>query len=188
MTSPTGADSSTARDRPHAGTGGRIGRMLGRLAQAALPWRYAIPGALIWAGLMATSATLNLVAAGWQSNDSIRNVALVFGIGGAVGFPLGLTAAALIARGRSSQAGFAAAFVGLVLATIGATSLIYALEYRIYYAQWHANAFTLTWAFQFVFTSLVSTAQFAVSGLPLYFPVGFIGVPVAALWFARQSR
>jgi len=137
---------------------------------------------------MSLSATLNLIAEGWQSSDRIRDVALVFAGGGAIAFPLGIMAATIISRGRQAETRFAAAFLALVLATIGATAAIYAMEYRIYYAQWHAATFSVTWTFQLVFTSLVSTVQFAVSGLPLYFPIGFLAVPVAALWFARQPR
>lgn len=167
---------------------GRLARWWAAVREAAPPWKHALPGALIWAVLMSLSATLNLIAEGWQSSDSIRDVALVFAAGGAVAFPLGVTAATLVSRGRRAETRFAAAFLALVVATIGATTAIYALEYRVYYAQWHAAAFSVTWTFQLVFTSLVSTVQFAVSGLPLYFPVGFLAVPLAALWFARQPR
>lgn len=167
---------------------GRFARTWAAFVQYAPPWRHVLPGALLWACLMGFSASLNLISEGWQASERIRDVALVFAAGGAVAFPLGIMGATLISRGRRAEARFAAAFLALVLATIGATAAIYALEYRIYYAQWHAAAFSLTWIFQLVFTALVSTVQFAVSGLPLYFPVGFLAVPVAALWFARQPR
>ncbi len=59
---------------------------------------------------------------------------------------------------------------------MGATTAIYALDYRSYYAQWHESVFTWTWLIQFAFTTAGATLQFAVSGLPLYFPLGFAGL------------
>jgi hypothetical protein len=96
--------------------------------------------------------------------------------------------ARLVAPGGRPESAFAAAFVCLLVATLGFTGGLFALQYRAYYAEWHASAFTLAWAFQFVFTVLVALYQFVVLGIRLYFPLGFIALVIAGVWFARQQR
>ena len=96
------------------------------------------------------------------------------------------------ARGRRyyehGKPPFAAAFLAFTVATIGITAALYALQSRSYYAQWHEPAFTITWCFQLVFTLLATVYQFAVLGLRLYFPVGFVALLVLSGWFARSAR
>ena len=165
---------------------GFLARFGSAIRHAMPSWKVALPGAFLWAAIMATSAATNLMADGWQSDTRIRDVVVVFAVGGFVGFPVGLTAAALVTRQRRAEGRFAAAFLGLLIATIAATTAVYTLEYRVYYAQWHADMFSMTWAIQFLFTTLGATFQFAVSGIRLYFPIGFIALALAALWFARR--
>ncbi|MCA0057672.1 hypothetical protein, partial [Mesorhizobium sp. B261B1A] len=90
--------------------------------------------------------------------------------------------------GRRWHAACAAACGGLAAATIGLTAGLYALQYRSYYAAWHAPTFTLTWGLQFVFTMAVALYQFVVLGIRLYFPIGFLALFAASLWFARRRR
>ena len=42
--------------------------------------------------------------------------------------------------------------------------------------------------FQFVFTTRGALIQFAVLGVRLFFPLGFVALFVASLWFARSTR
>lgn len=157
--------------------------------RAALPGpTVAIGGSLAWAVLMGTSAALGLWLRAWETQDRIVAVVALFAAGGALGFVPGLFLARLVAAGKPRGAAFAAVFLGLALATIGLTAAIYALVYRSYYAAWHADAFTVTWAFQQVFTTLGALGQFAVLGLRLYFPVGFAALVAAALLFSRPPR
>ncbi|RUM98058.1 hypothetical protein EET67_10660 [Pseudaminobacter arsenicus] len=137
---------------------------------------------------MSTSAAIVLATDAWESPARIRTVALLFAGGGSIGFPLGLFLARLLAEGRRPETAFAAALLAFAATTIAATGAFYALQYRSYYAEWHAEAFTITWLLQFVFTGLAALYQFAVLGLRLYFPVGFFSLFVAAWWFARQAR
>lgn len=135
---------------------------------------------------MGASVLVNLDA--WETPEKIRTVSLLFASGGALGFPVGLFAARLVSLGRHREVAFAAAFVCLAAATIGLTGALFALQYRSYYAEWHAPAFTLTWVLQFVFTTLVALYQFVVLGIRLYFPIGFVALFAASVWFARQQR
>ncbi|MGB3390553.1 MAG: hypothetical protein WBA88_21530 [Pseudaminobacter sp.] len=137
---------------------------------------------------MGISAVVVLATDAWETPARIRTVGLLFTGGGLVGFPLGLFLARLLSEGRRAEVTFAAALLAFAATTIAATSFFYALQYRSYYAEWHAQAFTLVWALQFFFTGLAALYQFAVLGLRLYFPIGFCALFVAAWWFARQAR
>lgn len=156
------------------------------LREALPALRTAVLGALLWGLAMAASAFVNLYY--WETPDRIRFVVLLYFIGGALAFPVGLTLARLVSRGRYWETALAAAFVCLLGATLAFTGGLFALQYRSYYAEWHAPAFTLTWAFEFVFTMLTALYQFVVLGVRLYFPLGFAALVAASIWFARQRR
>ncbi len=163
-------------------------RALDRIRSAVPTARTALIGALLWAAIMGASALVNLLLDNWMTPEKIRTVALMFAGGGGLAFPVGLFAARLISLGRGWEVNFASALVCLAAATIGLTAGLFALQYRSYYAEWHASAFTLTWGLQFVFTMLVALYQFMVLGIRLYFPLGFVALFSASIWFARQQR
>ena len=162
--------------------------MPGRVRRALPSLRVAFFGALLWAAAMGVSALVNLWLDDWETPAKIRFVFLLFAAGGALAFPVGLFAARLVSLGRHWEVALAAAFVCLLVATIGFTGGLFALQYRSYYAEWHSPAFTITWAFQFVFTMLTALYQFVVLGIRLYFPLGFIALALASVWFARRQR
>jgi hypothetical protein len=148
----------------------------------------ALFGALLWAAAMGVSALVNLLLDHWETPAKIRFVSLLFAAGGALAFPAGLFMARLVSLGRYWEVALAAAFVSLLASTIGFTGGLFALQYRSYYAEWHAPAFTVMWVFEFVFTVLTALYQFVVLGVRLYFPLGFIALSAASIWFARQQR
>ncbi|RUT94918.1 hypothetical protein EOD23_33605 [Mesorhizobium sp. USDA-HM6] len=148
----------------------------------------AVIGALLWGMAMGASAFSNLLLYNWQTSDRIRLVVFLYFIGGALAFPVGLTLARLVSRDRHWETALAAAFVCLLATTLAFTGGLFALQYRSYYAEWHAPAFTLTWAFELVFTALTALYQFVVLGVRLYFPLGFAALAAASIWFARQRR
>jgi hypothetical protein len=155
--------------------------------RAAVPgWRVALAGGAIWAVAMSASAVFGAWWHGWQTTQKLVELALVFGTGGLVAFPLGVLVAGL-APAKRAETRYAAAFVALAAATVLVTAGLYAIQYRLYYARWHADAFTLTWMLQFLVTSIVGYVQFAVTGIRLYFPIGFASLFLAALWFARRQ-
>ncbi|MEQ1952527.1 hypothetical protein [Mesorhizobium sp. CN2-181] len=162
--------------------------ILARLRQALPTWRVAAAGTIFWTATMAASAAINLLADGWQTNAKIADVATVFAIGAALAFPLGYAAASLLARDRGWETRLAAAFLCFTVATIGITSALYAFDYRQYYAQSHSHAFSVTWMFQFAFTTAGALVQFAATGVRLYFPLGFAALAAVSVWFARPAR
>jgi hypothetical protein len=162
--------------------------LMDRLRAAIPSASEAAVGILLWGTAMGASALANLLLAAWETPDRIRFVALLYGLGGLLAFPVGLTLARLVSRGRHWETAFAAAFVSLLAATLAFTGGLFALQYRSYYAEWHAPALTLTWAFEFAFTLLTALYQFVVLGVRLYFPLGFAALVGVSIWFARRRR
>lgn len=182
-------ETETPASIPKAPAGHELRARTGWRLREALPgWTASVVGAALWALLMAASAFVGLLLEDWQTDEKIRTIALLYALGGAIAFAPGLFAARFVSLGRAAEVRFAAAFLSLALATIGVTALIYAFDYRSYYAEWHAEALSITWAFQLMFTTLGALAQFAVLGLRLYFPLGFVALFLAALWFVRTTR
>ena len=171
---------------PPGGCGAMSARK--RLRQALPTLHLALAGAVAWGIVTGASALSSLVLGQWETPAHVRTVVALFALGGALAFPFGWTLARLLSRGRGAEAAFAAAFVSLGSMTVGLTALLYAFQYRSYYAEWHAHPFTVTWVLQLVFTGLAALYQFATLGMRLYFPLGFAALFAAALWFARRSR
>ncbi len=85
-------------------------------------------------------------------------------MGGLIAWPLSLFAARCLSQNRPVETRFSAFFLCLTAGTIGTTAFLFALDYRAFYAQWHATTGTRTWMFQFAFTSLAAFYQFLVLG------------------------
>jgi hypothetical protein len=163
-------------------------RCFARLRRSVPTLATALAGSACWALVMATSALAGIWRDGWETGTKFQMIAMLFGLGAALAFPLGLTLARFVSLGKSAEATFAAHFLGLLLSTIGVTGALFALDYRQYYSTWHEEMFTVTWMFQFVFTMLGALGQFAVLGIRLFFPLGFAALVLASLWFARRAR
>ncbi|MBS3647452.1 hypothetical protein KEU06_02285 [Pseudaminobacter sp. 19-2017] len=150
--------------------------------------RTAVLGALLWASVMAASAAFDVLIQGWQTPSQIIEVAILYAVGAAIAFPFAYALTRLVAGGRHLEARLAAALLCFTAVTIGTTALVYALDYRTYYAAWHAEALSIRWFFEFAFTILGALVQFVVSGVRLYFPIGFVGLLAVSCWFARHAR
>lgn len=159
-----------------------------RLRRAGPSLRTAVVGAVMWGAAMAAGAYANLLLGAWATPAKLQFVAVLFAVGGALAFPLGLFLARFLSEGRRAEASFAAALLCFAAATVAVTAALYALQYRSYYSAWHAEAFSVTWIFQLVFTTLAALYQFAVLGVRLFFPFGFVALFAAAFWFARRPR
>lgn len=165
-----------------------VGWLRGALTKAPPPLQLTFAGAMLWGMIMFASAATVLVWDNWQTPYRIRTIATFFAIGGFAAFPIGLILARFLSHRRRPETAFAAAFVSLAATSFVAIGGLFALEYRSYYAEWHADTLTRVWFFQFVFTIAAALYQFAVLGLRLFFPVGFIALIAASVGFARQAR
>lgn len=163
------------------------GGLAARLRSALPPWRDGLYGAAAWGLAMAVSAQVAL----WHTNRAetfhFWTLTLLYFAGAALAWPAALYFTRLAALGRGARAWFAATMVFLSAATVGLTAGIFALIYRIFYSQWHADAFTVAWIYQQVFTTASAFYQFAVMGLRLYLPYGALALVVVAFAIARQK-
>jgi hypothetical protein len=158
------------------------------MRRAVPPPGRALAGTLLWTAAMAASAALNLALGHWATPAKIRVVALLFAAGAALAFAPALFAARLLSLGRGGEVAFAAAFACLLASTIGFTGLLFGLQYRLYYSDWHDPVSTHLGLIEFVSTIAAGAYQFLVLGVRLYFPFGFVALLLFSLWFARQAR
>ncbi len=91
-------------------------------------------------------------------------------------------------REASAQRRFALALALHAVVVVGVTMLLFALQYRQYFAQWHSDAFTLTWAFQAFFTTIGSFYLFFSTGLVLLVPWAILGWIVVSVMLARPLK
>lgn len=171
--------SAVVAKRPGAG---------GRIRQALPPFWTALIGAELWAIAMMASAVFGIWLLAWKTPASIEGVAQLFAGGALLAFPLALFVARLFSGSRGPEVRFAAFFVSLTAATVGLTALIFAFDYRGYYAQWHDDQLSVRLFFEVTFTMLNAVYQFAVLGVRLLFPIGFVALILASLWFARSPH
>lgn len=171
-----------------SGSGSKSVSVRRRIANSLPNGRTALLGSLLWATVAATSVSLSMWLGGRQTPQSYLAPCLIFAISAACSFAPALALARLISTGRGREAAFAAVFVCLATLTIAATAFGYAIHYRVYYAQWHAEPFTVDWMFQLLFTGLASLVQFAVLGLRHYLPIGLPALFVVSFWYSHRSR
>ena len=161
--------------------------MFRRLRNAAPELSTAVTGSITWSLAMAASAAFSLWLNGRAATPVLTPIVILFAIGGFAAFVPALTLANLFGS-NSRERRFAATFVSLCTVTIGITAMLYALHFRFYFSQWHADPFTIRWAFEFGFTIAAALYQFAVLGLRLYFPLGLIALFAISFWNANRSR
>jgi hypothetical protein len=142
-------------------------------------------GSILWG----TGYSLTILAGFWLRNglaivDPLPIAALYF-YGAAAAFAPGLFLCNLFFR-RKAPLPAAIATLLFLLFTHAVTAGLFALQYRIFYAAWHANFPSITWFFQLAFTSAAAVYQFTVTtlfsylpGLPLLFAAYFF-------WFLRH--
>lgn len=145
-----------------------------------------LAGAPLWGLAMVAS----LAIWQWHVNRwliaNLGQLSLFFFAGGVLGWIVSLPVARAISRERRQEYRLAACFLGLTLGTIGFTALLYAIQYRTFYAQWHDPFLTVTWCIQLVTTFLVALYQFAVLGVPNFLPLALpLGLAVS---FALAKR
>ncbi|WP_245408846.1 hypothetical protein [Rhizobium wuzhouense] len=145
-------------------------------------------GALAWGLAMALSFLLSIHVFGRATGSHDIGLTAIYAAGGVIGWLVALPLVCFSGDGRRSAKIFAAWFLLLGLATIGATAGLFALQYRMFYAHWHAPFPSRIWVYQFVFTSASALYQFAVLGLRHFLPTAFLILLVLAILMARRNR
>ncbi|WP_428428835.1 hypothetical protein [Pararhizobium sp.] len=161
-----------------------------RLARPGL-WEVLL-GAPLWGVMMAVSALAALYLRNGVETSQLSSILVLFFSGGLVSWPFALLLGRFGAIGRGRETRFAAFFLCLTLCTITTTAILFAIDYRIFYARWHAPFGTGTWVYQFTFTSASAIYQFIVMGIRLYLPLGFAALALTSLWLScrmpKQQR
>ncbi len=159
------------------------------LAGRTVPWtatRLVLP-AIVFGGGTGLLAALSLsVLRGWQDWNTVAHLSAIYGVGAAVGMGIALVLAMLLPKPRSRWTRTLLLAVLVVMAMAGATGALVILDYRMYYSQWHAPAFSRIWIWQQVFTSLGALYQYAVMGTR-YYGVGVLLLLGATSWWASRS-
>jgi hypothetical protein len=88
---------------------------------------------------------------------------------------------------RKPRSRFRRCVLSLTVTTIGVTALIFAFDYRTYYAEWHDDTFSVRLVFEIVFDSERSLSVCR-AGRAALFPIGFLGLFVASWLFARARN
>lgn len=145
-----------------------------------------LAAAPLWGLAMAACACASLHLHDRLPSFNLGELLLVYFAGGTAAWPIAIPLARLLTRRKSIETRFAGHLALLSLGTVFVTAFVFAMDYRLFYAQWHQPFGTLIWVFQFVFTSASATYQFLVMGLGLYLPVGLPVLAGASLWLARS--
>jgi len=141
-------------------------------------------GAPLWGVMMAVSALAALYLRNGAETFQLRSILVLFFCGGVVSWPCALLLGRFGALGRRRETRFAAFFLCLTVCTIAATAFLFAMDYRGFYARWHAPFGTRIWVYQLSFTSASAVYQFVVMGIRLYLPLGFATLGLTSLWLA----
>lgn len=155
----------------------------------ALPaWLFPLLAPLVWAACSAASATLGLYSRNRFETDHAADIAMLFFCGGLLGWPLAMAALRFLPASTGLPLRFAASCLTIAFFTLGVTAVFFAFQYRIFYAQWHAPAFSRIWFFQQLFTSLGAIYQFCILGLRLYFPFAAVPLTLAGVILCRREH
>lgn len=158
------------------------------LSLAIKQWRRAILFGIAWSAFLSLHTIAKLNWLGWQDLHSIFNLAILIFAGTFAGGALGWFMSIWLGAHRIAPKRLAISFVLILLFTVGTTALLFALQYRLYYSQWHMPAFSIGWFFQVFFTGLSAFYLFAVQGLRILLPFAPLGLAIAAVVFVKTSQ
>lgn len=142
-----------------------------------------------WGMAMVVTVAAGLWLRGRIGTFHLPTIFVLFFAGGFFGWWLTALIGRRVARYLRSPlvlGGLAA--LGLAAATVFFTAAFFALQYRVFYAQWHAPVLSRAWMLQFAFTSASAFYQFAILALRLYLPLGPVVLIGGAWAMSRHMR
>ncbi|WP_137131236.1 hypothetical protein [Rhizobium sp. FY34] len=151
-------------------------------------------GALLWGLAMGACMAAKLWLLGRLGTVHAPALFLLFAGGAAIAWvataALSLLISRCLPRLLPRRAPLRAVLLALCLgfATVTITAGLFAVDYRAFYARWHADAFTRDWILQFLFTSASAVYQFLVLGFSLYLPLGPLLLVAATPILLRHTR
>ncbi|MEM8542078.1 MAG: hypothetical protein AAGF25_14075 [Pseudomonadota bacterium] len=165
-------NSSTAADRSF-------------LVRALPPFGALILPTAFWALACFVAGIFALVfARGWVLAPQSLYVGSIYGLGAMLSVWPSVYLTRMFIRRRSAwRIVFLMLF--LLVFTLFITASIFALEYRLYFTQWHGEPFSKIWIWQQAFTSGAAVYTYIVLGLRLYIPAAVIALIVTSWWLNR---
>jgi hypothetical protein len=137
---------------------------------------------------MAASFLLSTQVFGRADGSHDLALTAIYAAGGLLGWFVALPLIHILTLGRQPQTVFAGWVLLLGIVTIAATAGLFALQYRLFYAHWHAPFPSRIWVYQFIFTSASALYQFAVLGLRHFLPTAFVLLLALGILMARRNR
>ncbi len=140
--------------------------------------------ALIWTAAITAGAGLELWRDGWDVDERLTMILTPYFLGSLVG---GFFCIQLASQLKSTEPRrrFIIFFLLLAVFTIAGIVLAFALQYRLYFSQRHAEFPTLAWFVQTFFTVLGSVYLFASTGLRALVPWGLLSLVCSSFVFSR---
>lgn len=171
------------------GRDGRFARWLESAGDALPSPSVVVFGSAGWGAIVMLSALAGI----WLRNGLfVANpfaIASVFFYGGALAFLPALWFMTLAFGGRGKIARFVCGTLVIAAMTHLGASAIFALQYRVFYAQWHASFPNIVWFFQLAFTSAGAVFTFTVGSLHYYYwPASCLAFLGFGAWFAYRGR
>ena len=144
-------------------------------------------GSVVTGIAMSVAGYVNLTWHDWLFVQPAQAIFLLFGIGGALGFLPGFLLTRTFFQERSKPVRAIWSFLSFALGIHLGCAVVFGLQYRIFYAHWHAQFPSLVWFFQFTFTSLAASYQYTVHARFIYFPLVWLIFLGLAVWFHRRA-
>jgi hypothetical protein len=145
-------------------------------------------GALAWAVAMDAAALLGIYLRNRLETPHLATLLLIFFLGACPGWITAVVLCRVTFPRLKRVPRPAAAFLLLTGATVAWTAIAFAMQYRLFYSQWHDPPTTVRGIYQFTFTTAAAVYQFLVLGTPLYLPAGILCLAAASLLIARRKR
>ena len=139
----------------------------------------------MWSGVIIVGVIRYFTNSGWEIGLSNYPIYAPYLLGALFGAFFGQFATTRLVIERPAPTRFAAFFALTTIATIGLTALFFFISHRAYFAQWHANSWSITWFFQMLFTGLGTAYLFISTGLRPFVPWTVIMLAIASFSFSR---
>ncbi|MBW8636490.1 hypothetical protein K1W69_04745 [Hoeflea sp. WL0058] len=145
-------------------------------------------GSLLWGTAMAVTVLIDLRF--WLDGHTLNTnglVALYFA-GGLAGFSPARLIARRIAAEKPFTARVSASFLCLVILTIAATAIVFAISFQYSNGYYHPSAIGWMWPFYIAASGIAASFQFLVMGSRYFLPTGIPLLALASYALAKALR
>ncbi len=145
-------------------------------------------GSLLWGTAMAATVLIDLRF--WLDGHTLNAKALValYFAGGLAGFSPAWLVARRIAAEKPFTARISASFLCLVILTIAATAIIFAVSFQYSNGYYHPSAIGWMWPFYIAASGIGASFQFLVMGSRYFLPAGLPLLALASYAMAKALR